>query len=317
MASGLKIAVIGVGGVGGFVSAMLASHLPGVTVVARGDRGKAIEERGLILHSDYKGEITAHPIVVSSVPDLSDQDVVFICVKNYSLEQVIDELKHGKSGKPVVRDGTILVPVMNGVDPGQRVREALPGCRVIDSVIYIVAYADADYSIRQEGDFASMRIGTAQEGEEIAEAVRIVESILREADIDFKIAKDIEAAIWEKYILNAAFNVCTAAYDCNIGPLRDDPVKAADYEAAIREACALARAKEVRIREDSEENMLNRFYNVLLDTDSSSLQRDVHAGKQSEVETFCGYSVREGKRLGVPMPVMEKMYQMLKDREHS
>ncbi len=317
MASGSKIAVIGAGGVGGFVSAMLASHLPDVTVVARGDRGKTIEERGLILHSDYKGEITAHPVVVSSVPDLEDQDVVFICVKNYSLEQVLDELKHGRDGKPVVRDGTVLVPVMNGVDPGQRVREALPGCRVVDSVIYIVSYADADYSIRQEGNFASMRIGTAQEGDEIAEAVGVVESILKEADIDFKIAGDIEAAIWEKYILNAAFNVCTAAYDCNIGPIRGDPDKAADYEAAIREACALARAKGVRIREDYEENMLNRFYNVLLDTDSSSLQRDVHAGKRSEVETFCGYSVREGRRLGVPMPVMEKMYQMLKDRENS
>lgn len=317
MASGLKIAVIGAGGVGGFVSAMLASHLPDVTVVARGDRGKAIEERGLILHSDYKGEITAHPAVVSSVPDLGDQDVIFICVKNYSLDQVLDELKHGKAGDPVVRDGTVLVPVMNGVDPGQRVRETLPGCRVVDSVIYIVSYADSDYSIRQEGNFASMRIGTAQEGNEIAEAVRLVESVLKEADIDFRTAKDIEAAIWEKYILNAAFNVCTAAYDCNIGPIRDDPAKAADYEAAIKEACALARAKKVRIREDYEENMLNRFYNVLLDTDSSSLQRDVHAGKKSEVETFCGYSVREGRRLGVPMPVMEKMYQMLKDRENS
>ena len=118
MASGLKIAVIGAGGVGGFVSAMLASHLPDVTVVARGDRGKAIEERGLILHSDYKGEITAHPAVVPSVPDLGDQDVIFICVKNYSLNQVLDELKHGKAGDPVVRDGTVLVPVVNGVDPG-------------------------------------------------------------------------------------------------------------------------------------------------------------------------------------------------------
>ena len=318
MASGLKIAVIGAGGVGGFVCSMLASHLPGVTVVARGDRGRAISERGLVLHSDYKGEITAHPAVVPSVPDLGNgdaMDVIFICVKNYSLEQVLDELRHGKDGHPVIRNGTILVPVMNGVDPGQRVRAALPGCRVIDSVIYIVAYADADYSIRQEGNFASMRIGTAQEGNEIAEAVRTVESILKEADIDFRTARDIEAAIWEKYILNAAFNVCTAAYDCNIGPLRDDPDKAADYEAAIREACALARAKGVGIREDYEANMLNRFYNVLLDTDSSSLQRDVHAGKKSEVETFCGYSVREGKRLGVPMPVMEKMYQLLKDRE--
>ena len=317
MASGLKIAVIGVGGVGGFVSAMLSSHLPNVTVVARGARGKAIEENGLVLHSDYKGEIIAHPAVVPSVADLGDQDVVFICVKNYSLEQVLEELRQGADGKPVLKDGTIVVPVMNGVDPWQRVREALPGCRIVDSVIYIVSYAEADYSIRQEGGYAAIRIGTVQEGEEYAEAVQVVASILQEADIDYKTPEDIEAAIWEKYILNAAFNVCTAAYDRNIGPLRDDPETAAEYEAAIREACALARAKGIRIREDYAQTQIDRFYNALKDTDSSSLQRDVHAGRKSEVETFCGYSVREGERLGVPMPVMGKLYKMLRDRENS
>lgn len=317
MASNLKIAVVGVGGVGGYVSAMLAYHLPNVTVVARGARGKSIEENGLVLHSEYKGEITAHPAVVSSVKELGDQDVVFICVKNYSLEQVLGDLKAGADGKPVLQDGTIVVPVMNGVDPWQRVREALPGCRVVDSVIYIVSYADADFAIHQEGGYATIRIGTTQDGAENKEAVETVAAILKDADIDYKTPRDIEAAIWEKYILNAAFNVCTAAYDCNIGPLRDNPETAADYEAAIREACALARAKEVAIRGDYADTLIDRFYHALKDTDSSSLQRDVHAGKKSEVETFCGYAVQEGARLGVPMPVMEKMYKMLKGRENA
>lgn len=314
MTSNPRIAVIGVGGVGGYLSAMLASHLPGVTVVARGARGESIREKGLVLHSDYKGEIVAHPAVVPSTAQLGEQDVIFICVKNYSLGQVLDELKQGADGRPVVKDGTILVPVMNGVDPGQRVRAALPGCRVIDSVIYIVTYAEKDYSIRQEGKFAALRIGTPEKTPENDAAVSAVGEILKGADIDYKAPKDIEAAIWEKYILNCAYNVCTAAYDSNIGPLRDNPETAADYEAAVREACALAHAKGIKIREDYEENMIHRFYHVLLDTDSSSLQRDVHAGRQSEVETFCGYVVREGARLGVPVPVMEKMYGMLKGK---
>ena len=71
------------------------------------------------------------------------------------------------------------------------------------------------------------------------------------------------------------------------------------------------------VRSDYADTLIDRFYHALKDTDSSSLQRDVHAGKKSEVETFCGYGVREGARLGVPMPVMEKLYQMLKDRENA
>ena len=174
MASGSKIAVIGAGGVGGFVSAMLASHLPDVTVVARGDRGKTIEERGLILHSDYKGEITAHPVVVSSVPDLEDQDVVFICVKNYSLEQVLDELKHGRDGKPVVRDGTVLVPVMNGISAGENLRKAVSCGIVCDSVIYTVSGAQKDFSIRQTGNFTNVFIGSMEADPAAADAARQV-----------------------------------------------------------------------------------------------------------------------------------------------
>ena len=107
-----RIAVVGVGGVGGYVGGMLANYYPHVTFVARGARGESIREKGLVLHSDYKGEIIARPeAVVGSAAELGPQDIVFICVKNYSLEEVCAQLKGA------VGPGTVVVPVMNGVDP--------------------------------------------------------------------------------------------------------------------------------------------------------------------------------------------------------
>jgi Ketopantoate reductase len=76
-----KIAVIGIGGVGGYVAGMLAKAYPHVTMVARGARGESIRKNGLVLHSDYKGEIVAKPERVVPVREMGQQDYIFICVK--------------------------------------------------------------------------------------------------------------------------------------------------------------------------------------------------------------------------------------------
>ena len=114
-----KIAVIGIGGVGGYIAGMLAKAYPHVTMVARGARAESIRKNGLVLHSDYKGEIVARPERVASVREMGQQDYIFICVKNYSLEDVCESIRD------MVTEDTVIIPVMNGVDPpagGKRYR---------------------------------------------------------------------------------------------------------------------------------------------------------------------------------------------------
>ena len=107
-----KIAVIGIGGVGGYIAGLLAKAYPHVTMVARGDRAESIRKKGLVLHSDYKGEIVAKPERVVPIQDMGQQDYIFICVKNYSLAEVCESIRD------MVTDDTVIIPVMNGVDPG-------------------------------------------------------------------------------------------------------------------------------------------------------------------------------------------------------
>ncbi len=318
-----KIAVVGVGGVGGYVGGMLAAHYPHVTFVARGARGESIREKGLVLHSGYKGEITARPEkVVGSAAELEPQDIIFVCVKNYSLEDVCEELKGA------VRPDTVVVPVMNGVDPAERTAETLGKGIVVSALIYIVAFANPDWSVTQQGKFASLRIGipgaaplTLEEAlaevnepkMQAQEAIAYVGSILQGADIDYKASKDIEADIWKKYILNCAYNVATARYNNTIGELRADPVKVQEYEDLVHEATAVGVAKGVRVGEEDSARIIHQFHEEHAADATSSLQRDVAAGRRAEVETFSGYIVREGKRLGVPVPVSEQMYEALKE----
>ena len=305
-----RIAVAGIGGVGGYLAGMLGRVCPHLTMAVRGDRRESILKNGLVLHSEYKGEINVRPEYAVPVSEMGEQDYIFVCVKNYSLEDVCREMEHA------VTENTVIIPVMNGVDPGERIRKALGKGTVVDSLIYIVAFANKDYSVTQHGDFANLRIGIRNADETQQQKVQEVSDILTGADIDHMIAEDIEVEIWRKYILNCAYNTESAYYDNAIGQLRSDPKKAEEYEALVREAYQVAQAKGVRVRQEHVDAILHRFYHELAENATSSLQRDIRAGKKAEVETFSGYIVREGQRLGIRTPVTEKMYEGLKALQH-
>ena len=159
-----------------------------------------------------------------------EQDYIFICVKNYSLEDVCESIRD------MVTEDTVIIPVMNGVDPGENIRRLVGKGTVVDSLIYTVAFSNADFSVSQQDTFTWLCIGIKDADERQQEKVAEVAEILKGADIDYKDQGDIEVEIWRKYILNCAFNVMTAFYDNTIGELRSDPVKAQQYETLVWEA---------------------------------------------------------------------------------
>ena len=99
-----KAAVVGIGGVGGYLAGMLGRVCPHLTLAARGGRRDSLLEKGLVLHSDYKGEIMIRPERVVPIEEMGQQDYIFVCVKNYSLEEVCRELGNA------VTDETVLIP---------------------------------------------------------------------------------------------------------------------------------------------------------------------------------------------------------------
>ena len=301
-----KIAVVGIGGVGGYVAGLLAKAYRHVTFVARGARLQAIREHGLTLHSDRNGEMTVVPEQATTLECMGRQDYIFICVKNYSLEDVCRQLS------PLVDDHTVIIPVMNGADPAERVRQFIGKGMVIDALIYIVAHGNNDGSVTQQGNVAKIKLGIQDAKEEQWREVEQVSALLSGAAIDHEITRDIQTEIWRKYMTNCAYNVTTAYYNQPIGPLRDDPVKAKEYEALVWEAYEVARAKGISVTQEHAKEIIHDFYNTWADDATSSLQRDIHMGKQSELETFSGYLVREADRLHVPVPMSRKLYAGLK-----
>lgn len=305
----VKITVVGIGGVGGYLSGMLAKTYRKVTLVARGERKKSLETEGIRLHSEYNGEITVSPYdVVEKGTQITEvQDLVFLCVKNYSLEEVCKDLRD------CVDEHTIVVPVMNGADTAERTRRFLEKGNVVDAVIYITSFFREDYSIAQIGQYAKIQIGKKESDETSQEAVKKAWECMQEAGIDCRISEDIQAAVWEKYIFNCGYNVLTSYYMEMVETMQQSEVKCRELRTLMEEAHAVAMAKKIRIREGYVESEFARFMG--LDAGStSSMKRDLEAGRKSELETFSGYLVAEAHRLGVEVPLSEKMYRELVNR---
>ena len=93
--------------------------------------------------------------------------------------------------------------------------------------------------------------------------------------------------------------------------LQTSPEKCKEFKTLLEESCAVALAKQISIRDGYVESEYKRF--MSLDAGStSSLKRDMEAGRKNELETFSGYLIKEARRLQIPVPVSEKMYENLK-----
>ena len=299
----MDIAVVGSGGVGGFIACMLAQKYD-ITLVARGEKGDKYQKEGIKFISDIYGTKIVKPKnIVKDISKLTTQDIIFICVKNYSLEEVCLQLKNS------VRENTVIVPVMNGIEPGNTVRRLLGSERVVDSLIYLIGFLTEDYDVRQLDDVADIYLGSYKENKEDA---KIVCDILKSCGIRCEYSDNIEKEIWKKYILNCAYNVETAYYDNTIGQLRDDENKTKEYLTLIDEAYSVAKAKNINIREDDISYIKNKFFEYDYNA-TSSLQRDIRAGKKCESDIFGKYLVEQADNVGVDVPVSRKMYEKLKN----
>ena len=147
-----KITVLGVGGVGGLLAGQLIrKYGDAVSLVARGARGEHLRQQGLTIHSDLYGEYTVQPAAVTADPaELGVQDLILVSVKYAQLETAAAQLA------PIVGPDTLVLPVMNGVHTAAKLGRLLGKGRMLQSVIYVVSSAGADYSITQYGDYTTV-----------------------------------------------------------------------------------------------------------------------------------------------------------------
>ncbi|KIR02137.1 2-dehydropantoate 2-reductase [Lachnospiraceae bacterium TWA4] len=283
-----KIVVAGLGGVGGFLGAALASTYSNVIFYARGERKEALKNEGIYLTSEFIGDRHATAsLVTDNAEEIGIADILIISVKNYSLEEICKQLQ------PVVDEHTLILPVLNGVDPADKTRSYFETGTVVDSLIYIISGSGPDFHITQSGPYADLHIGNKTKDFKVNSAVHTIEDLFKPTGVKCIVEEDIEAAIWKKYIFNCAFNIMTAAHSATVGELRENSEHVRDMRALLEEATSVAKAKKVNLPDDFVKERMQFFKKKQAASGTSSMKRDIDAGRPCELDTFSGYLLSE------------------------
>lgn len=307
----MKIAVMGIGGVGGYYGGLLARRYAAdrdveIVFIARGEHLKAIQAHGLRVESAAQGEFTARPALATDDPSgCGTFDIVLMCVKGYGLAE------GAKLLAPTIGEDTIVISLLNGVDNVEKLSSVLTKGRIWNGCVYISSLLTGPGGCRQVGGSRKMFFGA--EGKEEPDGKR-VEELFRAADIDAEYRSDIKTIAWEKYLFVSPVGNATTFRDTSLGGILEDSEGMALMGALIDELLALAAAHGVTFSAGIKEETIDKVRGFPYEA-KTSYQRDFEQGNKTEIGVFAGFIVDEARRLGIPVPAHEKVYAALRTRE--
>lgn len=303
----MRVAIIGIGGVGGYLGGALLKSGCDVSFIARGEHLAAIKKDGLQVQSTELGDFVARPaIATDDASEIGPVDAVIVAVKGYSLQEAAQKIA------PIVSENTIVLPILNGVGMGERLAALLGKGQVVDGCIYIASMVDGPGKVRQFG--VKVRIVMGCEDRPVdSNKLEQFAQCLRGAGIEVESGGDVQRGIWTKYTFICSFGCVTACYGGDAGQLREDAAMLEEYKAVCREIVTIAEKKGINI-EGAYEEAVNSAMNIVPNT-TSSLQRDCAIpGKPNESEQFCAHVERLGVECGVPTPVSSKLAAIIREK---
>ena len=302
----MRIAVFGTGGVGGYFGGRLAQAGEDVTFIARGEHLRAIQTSGLKVDS-LNGDFLIHPArATDDVHAVGEVDLVIIGVKAWQVP------KAARAMKPLVGPKTAVLPLQNGVDAVPQLTAELSRGPVIGGLCKIVSFVVGPGDIRHAGFAPSIVIGELDNRR--TDRILTIETTLNRAGLETAVAADIHVALWIKFLFIASFSGVGAVASAPAGVLRTNPELRAQMLRAMEEIYALAHARNIQLPPDSIERAVAGVDSLPEDA-TSSMQRDIAAGKPSELESQNGAVVRMACESGVSVPTHEIIYAALKPWE--
>ena len=298
----MKIAVMGTGGVGGYFGGLLARAGHPVTFVARGAHLAAIQAQGLLIESSNDGDFTVHGTALEDTSNAGPQELVLFTVKMYHNPSAIQAIR------PLVGPDTVVLTLQNGIDNGEQLAAAFGRDRVMIGSAYLEGRIRESGVVTQGGpgsaSFGELEPGLTERGERLLK-------LFQEAGWRVSLEENMPGMLWKKFAyLAGSAAVCTAS-GANYGEMRSIPETRETIRGAIAEALEVGRAAGAPIIEDSLEWSMTAL-DSFPDAGLASLTKDFQAGGPVELEGLTGTIVRMGRELGVPTPINDTLYAVLK-----
>jgi 2-dehydropantoate 2-reductase len=299
----MRIAVLGPGGVGGLLAAVLTRAGEEVTVIAHESTASVIRERGLRVSSVMFGELVERP---RALPALREPvDALIVATKAAGLPAALARIQ-------AVPD--VVLPLLNGLDHMSVLRERFGAPAVLAGTIRVEADRPEPGVVVHTSPFLLVSIASAYATSR--PAIEALERALTGAQVPVRVHREISEraeaeVLWSKLVRLNALACTTSAYDKLLGEIRSTPSLRADLLGAIEEACAAANAEGARdadpVRAIDE---LERAHATL----GSSMQRDIAAGRTPELDAIAGSVLRAAARHGLRCATIERLAELIAAR---
>lgn len=309
----LKYLIAGTGGVGGSIAAFLALAGKDVTCIARGEHLAAIRENGLQLHSDLKGEYALrvpaytaeeYTALVSTSADYK-ADVIFVCVKGYSVDSITELIKSA------AHEHTVVIPILNVYGTGPRIQRLVPGVTVLDGCIYIVGFVSGRGEITQMGKIFRLVYGAHRSTIVSRETLEAVQRDLQESGIKADISDDIDRDTFVKWSFISAMAVTGAYYDVPMGEVQKPGEVRNTFIGLSQESAALGRKLGIAFKEDIVQYNL-KVIDKLAPESTASMQKDMAKGHQSEVQGLLFDMITAAEEQGIEVPTYRMVAEKFK-----
>ena len=297
----MKVMVMGAGGVGGYLGALLARAGHRVTVLARGAHLDALQQDGLRIESTVENAFTV-PVRALPAPEAGQlTDLVMVAVKAYDLDDAIARVR------PAVGSDTTVLTLLNGVESGEKLAASFGPARVLDGVMYIESFIKSPGVIAQTG--GPRRVVFGNRSGPNGERENALLSAFSEAGWNVELTDNILGSLWSKFAYLGPFAAVNTVTGLGSARLCSTDVCSRLMETVVSEYIAVGNAEGADLSPDTLETVMGRYRGSIVSM--TSMLRDRVAGKRIESEALVGSVVRRGRALGVPTPTTEHLYCLL------
>jgi 2-dehydropantoate 2-reductase len=296
----MRIAIIGAGGVGGYLAGRLIAAGVETALLARGRHLEAMRARGLTLR-EPEGVSVHRPAALSDDPAaLGKADAVVVAVKGQDLA--------GLDLAPMVGPQTVVLPLLNGVEAHRRLDAALGAGRSLIGVARISATITAPGEVTRHSGWARFEIGEP-DGARTPRLTALAEA-LTAGGAQVSIPEHPLRALWLKFLMLGPFSGVTALARCDAGTLRATPRLVALYRRLAQETAAVGRAEGAPLTDADVEQMVETLAGLPADM-RASMAHDLAAGKPLEVDWLAGAVSRLGAARGLDTPANDAVWAAL------
>jgi 2-dehydropantoate 2-reductase len=310
----MKIAILGPGGVGGLLAGVLDRAGNEVIVVAREDTAELIAERGVDVRSVIFGDFIAHPRAVAALQE--PVDALIVATKAAGLQPALERIRV---------EPTVVLPLLNGLDHLAVLRRRFAASSVLAGSIRVEADRPQAGVVVHTSPFLLVSMASGEPGGSggdaaggdapvvaatagVGPAMQALADALSEAGVPIQILDSEAQVMWSKLVRLNALACTTSAYDKLLGEIRSTPALRADLVGAIEEACVVGQAEGAH---DVDPAIAIDELERAHDTLGSSMQRDIAAGREPELDAIPGSVLRAGARHGIACPTIERLVAMI------